>query len=399
MGTASTSTVVDHTSDASFRTWVAEIIAQLGVVGLSQTGDTGQINTGSVTRPAANTIAGYSIWRYTDTLAKGPAGLIGSIVGGSAYTAGTYTAVPMTGGTGSGALATVVVAGGVVTTVTITTAGTNYLVGDSLSAAAANIGGTGSGFTAYLKSTTTGSPVVIKLEFGTGSGANNVQMLITIGTRCDGAGTLSGTTNTQVAICSGQGALSNITSYTSRFVYNTTYGFLAMVWKIGGFSNTYTSLGGFVIFRSNDSTGAATGETITINTNSYNTTGIGSGGGYVQSTNYANATTLPTTPTSNANLWLASSGTTPMPFNVTTTTSGGNSYLVPVYYLQPIITMSAYNCVGLMSEAALGSTFTTALIGVTTLTFLQVGCMFGNSYLSAVNIGVATGAGYCILWQ
>jgi hypothetical protein len=55
--------------------------------------------------------------------------------GGSGYTNGTYTSQALTGGAGTGALATIVVAGGVVTTVTITTRGVNYVVGNSLSAA------------------------------------------------------------------------------------------------------------------------------------------------------------------------------------------------------------------------------------------------------------------------
>ena len=54
--------------------------------------------------------------------------------GGTLYTNGTYTNVALTGGTGSGAYATIVVAGGIVTTVTITAHGTNYTVNDSLSA-------------------------------------------------------------------------------------------------------------------------------------------------------------------------------------------------------------------------------------------------------------------------
>jgi hypothetical protein len=71
---------------------------------------------------------------------------LGTITGGTLYTNGTYTNVTLTGGTGVGAKATVVVSGAAVTSVTITTGGGAYLPGDVLSAAAASIGGTGSGF-------------------------------------------------------------------------------------------------------------------------------------------------------------------------------------------------------------------------------------------------------------
>jgi hypothetical protein len=71
------------------------------------------------------------------------------LVGGSSYTNGTYTGVPLiyvASGTGSGASATITVSGNAVTSVTITGGGFGYLVYDELTAAAANIGGTGSGF-------------------------------------------------------------------------------------------------------------------------------------------------------------------------------------------------------------------------------------------------------------
>ena len=71
---------------------------------------------------------------------------LGAITGGSLYTNGTYTGVELTGGNGGGALATIVVSGAAVTSVTITYGGVGYWVGDVLSAAAADIGGTGSGF-------------------------------------------------------------------------------------------------------------------------------------------------------------------------------------------------------------------------------------------------------------
>lgn len=76
----------------------------------------------------------------------GPVLTVGTLVGGTFYTNGTYTGVSLTGGSGTGIKATVVVSGAAVTSVTITTQGNGYLVGDTLSATAATIGGTGSGF-------------------------------------------------------------------------------------------------------------------------------------------------------------------------------------------------------------------------------------------------------------
>jgi hypothetical protein len=53
---------------------------------------------------------------------------------GSLYTNGTYALTPLTGGSGSGAKATIVVSGGAVTSVTITSRGTGYETGEALSA-------------------------------------------------------------------------------------------------------------------------------------------------------------------------------------------------------------------------------------------------------------------------
>jgi hypothetical protein len=58
-----------------------------------------------------------------------------TITGGSGYTNGTYLYQNLTGGSGTGAIATIVVAGGVVTSVTFSDRGTDYLVGDVLTAA------------------------------------------------------------------------------------------------------------------------------------------------------------------------------------------------------------------------------------------------------------------------
>lgn len=82
----------------------------------------------------------------------------GALVGGSLYVTGTYTGVALTyttSGTGSGAQATIVVAGGAVTTVTITNPGINYQANDVLTASNTLIGGAGSGFTQTISAVTT----------------------------------------------------------------------------------------------------------------------------------------------------------------------------------------------------------------------------------------------------
>jgi hypothetical protein len=73
---------------------------------------------------------------------------LGSLVGGTLYTDGTYNNVAITDvGAGTLATANVVVEGGVVTSVEIVLGGSGYAANDALSIAAASIGGTGSGLT------------------------------------------------------------------------------------------------------------------------------------------------------------------------------------------------------------------------------------------------------------
>ena len=72
-------------------------------------------------------IAGYA------TNAIGGVNAVTLTNGGSLYTNGTYQFYALTGGTGTGATATITVAGGIVTTVVINNRGQNYTKGDVLS--------------------------------------------------------------------------------------------------------------------------------------------------------------------------------------------------------------------------------------------------------------------------
>jgi hypothetical protein len=79
---------------------------------------------------------------------------------GSGYnnsTAGTFTLVPLTGGDGSGAVATIVLgSSGQVTTVTITNGGSGYNVGNTLSASLVDLGNDGGSGFVYTVASTTG---------------------------------------------------------------------------------------------------------------------------------------------------------------------------------------------------------------------------------------------------
>ena len=68
---------------------------------------------------------------------------LGTITPGAGYADGSYTDVPLTGGSGANATADITVAGGVVTVVTIVEYGAAYEVGDVLSADDADLGGGG----------------------------------------------------------------------------------------------------------------------------------------------------------------------------------------------------------------------------------------------------------------
>jgi hypothetical protein len=94
--------------------------------------------------------AGYTVelhyFYYPVSIVQGAISGLNAPTGGSSYTTGVYPNVPLSGGQGSGATATITVAGGVVSNVALTNGGNFYAVGNSLTAASSYIGGTGAGF-------------------------------------------------------------------------------------------------------------------------------------------------------------------------------------------------------------------------------------------------------------
>lgn len=135
------------------------------------------------------------------TATTGAIAALGAITAGTLYTNGTYTNVPLTGGTGSGAQATIVVSGGGVTAVTLTKQGTGYTANDALSAAAANIGGTGSGFSIPVSSITqqiTLLPTTRVIELAADSTTPGVNFVVGQINPATGLGPVATTSNARI---------------------------------------------------------------------------------------------------------------------------------------------------------------------------------------------------------
>ena len=130
----------------------------------------------NTTAPNLTAIGAGSLQNNTTNVAT-----LGSITGGTGYTDGTYTGVVMTLSSGSTAItyptATIVVAGGAVTTVTLTSNGVGFKDTTTvLTAPAASIGGTGSGFSvpvATLQSGTGNVAVGYQAGYSNSIGTNN----------------------------------------------------------------------------------------------------------------------------------------------------------------------------------------------------------------------------------
>ena len=115
----------------------------------------------AIMAPTPDTAYGVELhyYYYPISIVQGQIDILTITAVGSAYTNGTYYNVPLTGGSGSGATATVVVLGKSISSVTIDNPGSLYAVGDTISiGTTTNSGlgssGSGSGFTATIASIT-----------------------------------------------------------------------------------------------------------------------------------------------------------------------------------------------------------------------------------------------------
>lgn len=242
-------------------------------------------------------------------------------------------------------------------------------------------------------------PIFFKIRYGNFNAPNCPGMAVSVSTSSDGAGNLNGAIiTTEVAVCYNGGPTSTSTSAISRYCYNTTQGFLGVVWKMGINPNTGgapdTSFGGFVIMRTNDNTGAVTGEGVIFCHGGSSTFGFPSASNYQQTINFSTPSLQPPggIPGGNAQV-----GWAPWPMGLASTFESGDVSAIPWLYAVPSVQASVNAATVNQSEVAVGSTVSVALVGSTARTYLSVGRQFSTNS-GCTNASTALTGGL-MLWQ
>lgn len=236
------------------------------------------------------------------------------------------------------------------------------------------------------------SPIFIKMEFGTNASATtNPKIWITVGTGSSGAGTITGTVMTRV--CGFSDTSGNITTnYPSYYCYNATQGFLGMAFKLG-LTGANECLGGFVLYRSVDNTGAPTADGVMLITNSI-TANVANSGGNAQCINF-NTSALQTLTITN--LWGI------LPFDTTYSLEGSAGMIFPVWQYKGSASSPGWGitnacAMAIDAEISVSSTVTVTVIGALSLTYLNVSNPFGTTGLTLRNYAAGT-VGFLMLWQ
>lgn len=280
MTTLTFTTVIDHSSDATFRLWGAEFDAKLTVLGLVQTADTGQINWVTVARPGTSTAAGYTVWRFAD------------------------------------------------------------------------------------------SSLYLKFEYGTGTASTIPQMWITVGTGSNGSGTLTGQTSTR-AIWTAQTVIASAVATYTTYMSLTADAF-AVCWKANGDGSLYP-LGLLVVGKTVNGAGAATSTGFGVMRNSTN--------GGVPSFQSVRTASTAATFTDGVNFAI-------MPGNPTSSLVGSDLQAYQVWSNVPNIQPWPWCNVYVDAEITKLNTFSVAMVGAVSHTYLAVSKMGTSPNINGQGAGI-----------
>jgi hypothetical protein len=226
-----------------------------------------------------------------------------------------------------------------------------------------------------------GTPVVFKLEYGAAS-AEAPEMWLTVGASSDGAGNITGTYKTNRVNFMGSANPTFNSAFPSYICHKPASGFLGVALKIGSYgSNTGYA---FFITRTNDTSGAATGDGWNLYvTNASNPQGQIQG--YFQNPSYP--TQFPISGTVSGNPSIAV-----WPYDLTSSYAGGSLQAVTVYALQPAVQTNAQLCAAVLTEIPVGNQFALNVVGLTPRNFISVG---------VTGPFIANGYQYtnCMIWE
>lgn len=221
------------------------------------------------------------------------------------------------------------------------------------------------------------APIFIRMHYGTNNyGQAAPGITVQLGTGTDGAGNLTGHTTPECCICQGSAPPNNV-SYTSRFCYSATQGYLGVAWKQGaGNGGMDQTFGGMYIMRSNDSTGAPTGEAVIQVAASANNSGWANTNSFACVLNFSSGQLFPQYTPSNyfqsyGSYWAL------WPLGALSTSDGSDVSVFPGFVNIPKIMATANFGIALYGEIAVGSTVSVAIVGSTPHTFLAVGRNMG----------------------
>jgi hypothetical protein len=166
----------------------------------------------------------------------GPIANVTGIVGGSGYTNGTYTGVLLTSSPGSGAQATVTVAGGAITAVAITVGGTGYKAGNTVTFTSFPSGGSGFQATVVLSGQTAVSNVD-SIVGGTGyTNGTYTGVTLTGGSGTGAQATIIVKLNVVSNVAITQGGSGYIVGNTLSATFGGGSGFSVTVASVGAFA-------------------------------------------------------------------------------------------------------------------------------------------------------------------
>jgi len=224
------------------------------------------------------------------------------------------------------------------------------------------------------------APVYIRFGFGTGSSAANPAVWMTTGTSTDGSGVIGGTALSAKTRFNGNVGATTDTARPSY--WSCSPGFFGVMWKIGAGAGE----GYFFICRTCDSTGAITAT----GAQAYWAQGAVSTLTGVQAFRYAATAAAYTAQTS-----LASAALCFAPQSPTSTLVGSDTQVFVCWTITPQVAPLFGVCGVLDAEYGQGTTFSVAMVGSTTRTYIA-----GGSYCPVGPVSTSSsGPKLAMLWE